>query len=614
MAEAESQVVRITSGLAAGVALALATLTPIAYYRTGIAHETGSIQADTGIKAYLLTELIRSRPRDWRDDTARLREILEIEVHHTHAEGAHAHPGAYRVLGADGAVVLRSPEAPALAAPVLVASRPVAARSAAGVTLVGEVSLRPLLEETALVAALASLAALAAFVGFRALPIRALRRALAAASFLASHDPLTGLPNRALFQERLRQAVADAQRRDEDVAVLCLDLDHFKDVNDTLGHPAGDQLLQRAAARLRRCLRQSDTLARLGGDEFMIIQSGGKQPQTAVNLAQRVIETLGEPFDLDGREVVVGCSIGIVIGHGADRPDPEQLLGNSDLALYRAKSDGRGTFCFFEEEMNARLQARKSLEGDLRRALAERQFRVFFQPQVELKSGRIVGVEALARWLHPERGWVAAADFIPLTEETGLIIRLGEWILRAACTEAAPWRPLKVAVNLSPAQFRHPGLIGMVAEILRETGFEPARLELEITEGILLGDTETTFAILQALKALGVGIVMDDFGTGYSSLGYLRQFKFDKIKIDRSFIQDLHQTTQATSIVRAVVALGHSLGMRANAEGVETVEQAEILSSEGCEEVQGYFFGRPMPGAEFAALLAAGLDRSRRVG
>ena len=608
MAQAESQVVRITTTLAAVVALAVATASPLAYWRAGLEHETGEMSADAAIKAHLLGELITARPDGWADQSARIAEILAIELHTEH------HGTAYRLLAADGSLIARHPRDERLAPPILSNSRTLAARDGTAATLVSEASLRPLLDVTLAVVLLALLVGAAVFVVFRVLPLQALRRALAKASFLASHDPLTGLPNRALFQDRLRQAVAEAQRRNEAVAVLCLDLDHFKDVNDTLGHPAGDLLLQQAAARLRRCLRQSDTLARLGGDEFIVIQNGVQQPQTAASLAQRVIDTLSEPFDLDGREVVVGCSIGIVVGQGVDRPDPEQLLGNADLALYRAKSDGRSTYCFFEDEMNARLQARKALESDLRRALAERQFRVFFQPQVELKNSRIVGVEALARWQHPERGWIAAADFIPLTEETGLIIRLGEWILRAACSEAVAWRPLKVAVNLSPAQFRHPGLIGMVAEILRETGFEPQRLELEITEGILLGSTETTFATLQALKALGVGIVMDDFGTGYSSLGYLRQFKFDKIKIDRSFIQDLHQTAQAGAIVRAVVALGHSLGMRANAEGVETIEQADILSSEGCEEVQGYYFGRPMPAADFAAFLDDSRARVRRTG
>ena len=607
MAQAENPVVRIMTGFAAVVALGIATATPLAYWRAGIERERGEMRADIGIKSYILSDLIGKQPRTWRSETDPISQILAIDLHHDH-------PAAYRVHARDGSPVANFPTEAALAPPVLTLRAPLTTKNGAEGALTGEVSLSPLVGRTLIVTLMAVLVAAGAFIVFRTLPLRALRRSLAQASFLASHDPLTGLPNRAMFQERLGQAVAEAQRRDEAVAVLCLDLDHFKDVNDTLGHPAGDLLLQRAAARLKRCLRQSDTLARLGGDEFMIIQNGVQQPQTSANLAQRVIDTLSEPFELDGQEVVVGCSIGIVIGQGADRPDPEQLLGNADLALYRAKGDGRGTFCFFEEEMNERLQARKSLEADLRRALAERQFRVFFQPQVELKSGRVVGVEALARWQHPERGWVAAADFIPLTEETGLIIRLGEWILRAACTEAAAWRPLKVAVNLSPAQFRHPGLIGMIAEILRETGFEPERLELEITEGILLGGTETTFATLQALKALGVGIVMDDFGTGYSSLGYLRQFKFDKIKIDRTFIKDLHQTAQATSIVRAVVALGHSLGMRANAEGVETIEQAEILSSEGCEEVQGYYFGRPMPAAEFAAFLDGRHDRSRRIG
>jgi diguanylate cyclase (GGDEF)-like protein len=568
----------------------------------GWQYQSGRTEAEILLQSQLLSSLIASDPDGWQNETEVIEVILERHVHADYRQ-------TNRLLTDDGKVVVEHRHHGVLPPPRLSRRHPVMVAGDVAGWLETEVSLRPMMLEAAWALLAALLLGSLIFVMLYTLPLKALRRALEKISFLAGHDPLTRLPNRAFFHDRLRQLLAEAERRQESIAVLCLDLDHFKDVNDTLGHAAGDLLLVQAASRLKRCLRASDTLARLGGDEFVIIQSGILLPDTAAGLAQRIIACLSEPFDLDGREAVVGCSIGIAAASGRTQVEPAQLLQNADLALYRAKAEGRGIFCFFEEEMNRRLQERKALENDLRRALALGQFQVFFQPQIELKSGMIVGVEALARWQRPGSGWVAAAEFIPLTEETGLIIRLGEWVLRAACTEAAPWRPLKIAVNLSPAQFRHPGLIGMITQVLAETGVEPDRLEIEITENILLGDVETTFATLQALKGLGIGIVMDDFGTGYSSLSYLRQFPFDKIKIDRSFIRDLEHTHEAASIVRAVVALGHSLGMRANAEGVETLRQAEILTHEGCEEVQGYYFGKPMPGAELAAFMRARPDR-----
>jgi predicted signal transduction protein with EAL and GGDEF domain len=319
------------------------------------------------------------------------------------------------------------------------------------------------------------------------------------------------------------------------------------------------------------------------------------------------VDALSRPFALEGgHEVSVGTSVGVAL-FPADGDGPDLLLRRADLALYRAKAEGRGTHRFFEEGMDARLQARTALERDLRRALAEGRFELHYQPQVELATGRVVGAEALLRWADPGRGMVPPSEFIPLAEETGLVLPLGEWALRAACEEASRWpAPLGVAVNLSPVQFRQPGLAGTVARVLRETGLDPARLELEITEGVLLRDTEATVAELRALRALGVRVAIDDFGTGYSSLGYLRRFPFDKIKIDRAFVADLGRSADAAAIVRAVVGLGRGLGMRANAEGVETAEQAALLRAAGCGEVQGYHFGRPMPAAEFATLIAAG--------
>jgi diguanylate cyclase (GGDEF)-like protein/PAS domain S-box-containing protein len=420
--------------------------------------------------------------------------------------------------------------------------------------------------------------------------------------YLAHHDALTTLPNRVLFRDRLEQALARARRDGEMVAVLCLDLDRFKEVNDTLGHPAGDGLLKGVAARLSDCVRETDTVARLGGDEFAIVQVGLAQPEGAAALARRFLESLSTPFELGEHRALTGASLGIAVAP-TDGDDPDRLLKNSDIALYRAKAESRGTYRFFEEDMNIRLQARRALEQDLHRALAEGQFELHYQPLVDLGDGRLVGFEALLRWRHPERE-VGPAEFIPVAEESGLILSLGEWVLRQACTEAAGWsQPLNVAVNLSPAQFKHRDLAGSVADVLQQTQLDPDRLELEITESIILQDAEATLATLRRLKEMGVHISMDDFGTGYSSLSFLRRFPFDKIKIDQSFISGLENSEGDAAIIRAVIALARSLGMTATAEGVETEHQLTYLRNEDCNQAQGYYLGRPAPADEITRML-----------
>jgi diguanylate cyclase (GGDEF)-like protein/PAS domain S-box-containing protein len=418
------------------------------------------------------------------------------------------------------------------------------------------------------------------------------------AQYLALHDPLTALPNRELFAERLEQAVTTVSRRGEVAAVLCVDLDRFKDVNDTLGHSAGDLLVKGCAERLQACVRETDTVARIGGDEFAIVQIGIEQPDGAQKLCRRVIETLAAPFDLDGHEVLITTSVGVAL-IPLDGSIPGRLLQNADIALYRAKEEGRNTFRFFEAGMDARLQKRKALERDLRLALARNELELYYQPKVELGRNQLSGVEGLVRWHHPERGLVPPGEFIGVAEETGLIVALGEWVLRRACVQATSWLGLQMSVNISPVQFKQPNLIDAVRRALADSGLEPERLELEVTEGVLLQNTEAAMTTLRQLKDLGVQIAMDDFGTGYSSLSYLQKFPFDKIKIDRSFVSALETRTDADAIVRAVVGLGHSLGIQTCAEGVETVEQLAFLKREGCDEVQGYYFGKPMPAPEF---------------
>jgi diguanylate cyclase (GGDEF)-like protein len=428
------------------------------------------------------------------------------------------------------------------------------------------------------------------------------RRSEAKIEHMALHDTLTGLPNRVLLNERLEQALAHV-KRGEIVAVHLLDLDNFKTVNDTLGHAAGDKLLQQVADRLRDLIRETDTIARMGGDEFAIVQGEIAQPGDATALAYRAIEAVSEPYSIDGREMVIGTSVGIAIGP-TDGKTADQLMRNADLALYRAKGDGRRTYRFFEAEMDAQMQARRVLEDNLRKALPAGEFELHYQPVFNLASDEVSGFEALIRWRSGDQGLVPPGTFISLAEEIGFIVPLGEWAIRQACATAVGWPGnLKVAVNLSPVQFRGPGLVDVVVSALEATGLPAERLELEITESILLDDSEATLSTLYQLRALGVRIAMDDFGTGYASLSYLQSFPFDKIKIDRSFVKDIAEGVGSLNIVRAVTAMATGLGMATTAEGVETPEQLEVVRAEGCTEMQGYLFSGPMPPDEVTKFL-----------
>jgi diguanylate cyclase (GGDEF)-like protein len=393
--------------------------------------------------------------------------------------------------------------------------------------------------------------------------------------------------------------------------VLRLDLDRFKVINDTLGHATGDALLKAVGARLANCVRDGDTVARLGGDEFSIVQLASEQPVPATALATRIIAAIAAPFDLGNHQVTVGTSIGVA-GYPADGDNPDQLLKNADLALYRAKNEGRGVHRFFEADMDKQLQARSRLQLDPRSALAEGQFELHYQPLVNLESNAISGLEALLRGQHPTRGMVAPAEFLPLAEESGLIVPLGAWVLRQACLDAADLPgSIKIAVNLSAVQLRNRQLAETVFSALAASGLPAHRLELEITESVLLENSEATLATLHTLRELGVRIALDDFGTGYSSLGYLRRFPFDKIKIDRCFVADLSETRQGpAAILRALASLGSSLGMTTTAEGVETAEQVKRVRAEGLTEMQGYVFSPPRPIKEIARLYLAGLPRA----
>ena len=420
---------------------------------------------------------------------------------------------------------------------------------------------------------------------------------------MARHDALTGLPNRLMLSEHMPGALAHA-RRYGGLAILYLDLDRFKAVNDALGHGAGDALLRAVAQRLRDCTRETDLIVRLGGDEFVIVQQHSAQPADSASLARRLVDALSAPFDIERQCVTIGTSIGIALSEGSPS-DGGTLLKCADLALYRAKAVGRGTFCYFESEMDEAVQNRRALELDLRQALVNGEFEVFYQPLVVASSCEISGFEALLRWHHPTKGLISPAVFIPLAEDLGLITAMGEWILRQACADAASWPgTLKVAVNLSPVQFRGEMLVSQVANALTLSGLPASRLELEITESMLLQDDDRVLVILHQLHGLGARIAMDDFGTGYSSLSYLRRFPFDKIKIDQSFVRSMIQHEDSRAIIRAIISLGRSLGMTINAEGVETPDQLAALQAEGCGELQGFLFSQPEPTEKVAHLLS----------
>jgi diguanylate cyclase (GGDEF)-like protein len=414
--------------------------------------------------------------------------------------------------------------------------------------------------------------------------------------YLAHHDVLTSALNRASFEEALQQAGRRRTQGGPGFAVLCIDLDDFKEVNDTLGHPAGDEMLRQVAARLQDTVRNADLVARLGGDEFAVLQTGVQGSEDVATLAQRVAQALAAPYDLAGQRVPGGASVGAAI-HGVDATDTPELMHRADLALYRAKTQGRGGYSFYDAGLDEQLQHRRVLTRELKEALARDELVLYYQPLYGADGRSLCGYEALARWPHPQRGFVPPSEFITLAEETGMIDDLGAWVLREACAEAARWpAPLSVAVNLSAAQFRHEGaIITEVSRALARSGLPPQRLELEITESLLINNTEQVLASLKALHAMGVRIAMDDFGTGYSSLAYLWRFPFDKVKIDRAFTQNMHSDAKVSFIVKSIVSLAHSLDIRVNAEGVETDAQMQLLRDHGCDELQGYLLGRPVP-------------------
>jgi diguanylate cyclase (GGDEF)-like protein len=424
---------------------------------------------------------------------------------------------------------------------------------------------------------------------------------------LANYDELTGLPNRSMFQQRLHHALAQALRHTRPLAVLFIDLDRFKNINDTLGHEAGDRVLREVAERLRGCLRDSDTVGRLGGDEFVVLLEGLPQLADVAAVAQKILDAAARPFMLAAREYHIGASIGIS-AFPEDGKDLQTLMKNADAAMYRAKEQGRNNFQFYSAQMNVYSFDRLALESSLRHALERNEFLLHYQPKVDVRSGNITGTEALVRWQHPDMGMVAPAQFIPVAEETGLIVPIGEWVLRTACAQNREWQRqgfphLRVAVNLSPRQFRQENLVREVSRILHETGLDAGSLELEITESMVVQDPGQAAKILTELRAMGISLSIDDFGTGYLSLAYFKRFPINSVKIDRSFIQDLPGVADTAAITRAIIAIADSLKLKVVAEGVESEEQLDFLREHKCPEIQGYYFSRPLPPHELAGML-----------
>jgi diguanylate cyclase (GGDEF)-like protein len=427
---------------------------------------------------------------------------------------------------------------------------------------------------------------------------------------MAHHDSLTQLPNRALFRDRLTHAMAQADRYQQKLAIMFLDLDRFKAINDTLGHSVGDQLLRIAGERLRTCVRDCDTVARLGGDEFTVIVEDVADSQTAAVVAQKIIDTFAQPFNLHGHEVFVTTSIGITV-YPDDGEQVDSLLRNADTAMYRAKGCGRNNYQFYVADMNARARERLMLENALRRALVRDEFALYYQPRVDIYSGRVIGAEALLRWRHPDMGMIPPSEFVPILEETGMIIPVGEWALREACRQNRVWQelglaPVRVAVNLSARQFVQKDLAGMVEQALGDSGLSSAYLELEITEELLLEHSHANTETLNKLRDLGVHISIDDFGTGYSSLSYLKRLPINTLKIDKSFVRDITRDSDGAAIASAIIAMARSLRLNVLAEGVETDEQLSFLRAQGCNEIQGYSFSQPLSADDFEKLLRDG--------
>jgi len=595
--------------VAVGLVLFVATVIPVGYLTARLQYDKGTIATIAHTRAYLLTQHVARSPQLWQFEEHRLTEYV---LHGMLGEGDEDHR---MVLDAQGRVLVESPNGALLAWPVVRHVAPVHDAGQVVGSYVVERSVRSLLVYT-LVVALTTVGLAGMLLALlKAAPLRALRRFESDLRFRAEHDTLTSLPNREHFRTRVVAAIEQAAQARTSVAVLFIDLDHFKAINDALGHDAGDATLREVAQRLRSTIRQGDVVARLSGDEFAILLEVTHDAEVAAGAAGKVaagvVTQCGRPFNFEGQAHRIGASVGIAV-FPSDADTADALLAHADTAMLNAKRAGRGQHLRYSPAMQEAQRARLELEGDLRVAVVERQFALHYQPLIDLASGQLLGSEALLRWQHPQRGLVPPIEFITVLEEMGLIADVGRWVMQRACLVTARWshehgRALKVAVNVSPLQFAQgEAFVETVRAVLAETGLPPQQLQLELTEGLLMSQSEQSLALMHQLRALGVSLAIDDFGTGYSSLAYLRSFPVDTLKIDRSFIRDLGPRPEHITLVYAIVQLGHNLGMKVTAEGIETAEQRSQLADLRCDTGQGYFLGRPVPEEVYARLLASG--------
>jgi diguanylate cyclase (GGDEF)-like protein len=589
------------------VATVVGLALPSLYFLANFKHQAGELAAFAHIHASLVTSAINKNPVMWRFEEHKLMELMEDRSNAALDNGGrNVHGTLHRLLELDRSELLRTHHArlpwPVIGREVVLydAIRPV------GLYRV-EQSLRATLVETLGVAAFGLVLALLIAIPLRALPLRALRQSQRQLVHLAHHDVLTGLPNRALLDDRLTQAILYAQRYGRHVTVVFIDLDHFKTINDSLGHDIGDELLKQTAERMRRTARQTDTVVRLGGDEFVIVLFD--QPDDAEGIStilQRLREAVAQPQEIRCHTLLVTCSMGVAT-YPQDGQDVTTLLKNGDAAMYQAKELGRNNFQFYTAEMNKRLQERLALQQGLLNALANDEFVLLYQPQVHTRTGQIIGVETLIRWQHRELGMIAPLKFIPLAEETGMIVPIGAWVLRTACAQNKAWQlqglpPIKMSVNVSPRQFKEKNWVETVSSALHDSGLAPEYLELEITESLIMENVDRAVAVMKELQCMGVQLSIDDFGTGYSSLSSLKHFPVARLKIDQSFIRSLPGNDDDRSIAMAVIALGHRLNLKVVAEGVETEQQRAFLLDNRCDEMQGYHFSRPVPAADIEAM------------
>ncbi|WP_119154993.1 putative bifunctional diguanylate cyclase/phosphodiesterase [Caldimonas tepidiphila] len=592
----DKKLTRLISKAAGTVALVAGLSLPALHLLINYQHELAEVETLSRIHGSLVTSAINKNPVMWRFEEHKLQGMVEDRA------PDRQHATVHRILDTDRQP-LASSAGEALAWPRITsemvlydATRPV------GYYRV-ERSLRDLLHENLLFAAGGLLLALLIVFPLRSLPLRALRQSQERLEHMAHHDVLTGLPNRALLEDRLNQAIFYAQRYERFVSLVFIDLDNFKTINDSLGHDVGDELLRQTAQRMTQAVRRTDTVVRMGGDEFVIVLfDQPEKAETITGTIERIREQVATPMSIGRHTLRVTCSMGLAT-YPHDGRDSHTLLKNADAAMYRAKELGRNNFQFYTAEMNSKLKERVSLQQGLLRALENEEFGLVYQPQILARTGQTVGVEALIRWQHPEFGLVPPARFIPLAEETGLIVPIGEWVLRTACRQNKAWQqqglpPVKVSVNVSPRQFKEKSWTATVAQVLAETGLDPKYLELEITESLIMEDVERAIEIMNTLQEMGVQLSIDDFGTGYSSLSSLKHFPVARLKIDQSFVRSLPDSEDDCSIAMAVIALGHRLKLKVVAEGVETEQQRVFLHDNECDEMQGYHFSRPVSAQE----------------